>query len=146
MRPLNYLTIVLLCVTLGVPISGAAKSLSGAYLAARQADVERDYRISEQYYTRALRQDPNNPALMEYLIMAHISLGQFAAASPVAQRLDAQQVDSQLVNMMQIATGAAQGQYDDILLRIDQGKGIGALIDSLLVAWLSQVRVKCRML
>ena len=135
MRPLNYLTIVLLCVTLGVPISGAAKSLSGAYLAARQADAERDYRISEQYYTRALRQDPNNPALMEYLIMAHISLGQFAAASPVAQRLDAQQVDSQLVNMMQIATGAAQDQYDDILLRIDQGKGIGALIDSLLVAW-----------
>ena len=39
MRPLNYLTIVLLCVTLGVPISGAAKSLSGAYLAARQADA-----------------------------------------------------------------------------------------------------------
>ena len=51
MRPVNYLAIVLLCVTLGVPISGAAKSLSGAYLAARQADLERDYRVSEQYYT-----------------------------------------------------------------------------------------------
>ena len=127
MRPVNYLAIVLLCVTLGVPISGAAKSLSGAYLAARQADLERDYRVSEQYYTRAVQQDPNNPVLMEHLIMAHMSLGQFAAASPVAQRLDAQQVDSQLVNMMQIATSAEQGQYDSILQRIDQGKGIGAV-------------------
>ena len=135
MRPVNYLAIVLLCVTLGVPISGAAKSLSGAYLAARQADLERDYRVSEQYYTRAVQQDPNNPVLMERLIMAHMSLGQFAASSPVAQRLDAQQVDSQLVNMMQIATSAEQGQYDSILQRIDQGKGIGALIDRLLVAW-----------
>ena len=78
--------------------------------------------------------------------MAHISLGQFAAASPVAQRLDAQQVDSQLVNMMQIATGAAQGQYDDILLRIDQGKGIGRLLIACWWLGLSRVRVKCQML
>ena len=53
MRPLNYLTIVLLCVTLGVPISGAAKSLSGAYLAARQADVERHQLLRRAVQGRA---------------------------------------------------------------------------------------------
>ena len=135
MRQVKYLATVLLSVTLIAPISGTAETGSGAYLAARQADLARDYRVSEQYYTRALRQDPNNPLLMEYLVMAHMSLGQFAEASPVAERLDAQEVDSQLVNMIHIANSAQQGKYASILQRIDQGKGIGTLIDSLLRAW-----------
>ena len=135
MRQMKYLATILLSVTLIVPISGTAETGSGAYLAARQADLARDYRASEQYYTRALRQDPNNPLLMEYLVMAHMLLGQFAEASPVAERLDAQDVDSQLVNMMQIASSAHQGEYAGILQRIDQGRGIGTLIDSLLRAW-----------
>jgi tetratricopeptide (TPR) repeat protein len=131
----KYLAATVLSVTLATPVIGVCETLSGAYLAARQADLARDYTASEQYYGRALLRDPNNPSLLESQIMAHMSLGLFAPAMPLAQRLDAQGVDSQLLNMMLIAGAAQEGAYGRILDRIEQGKGIGSLIDSLLSAW-----------
>ena len=45
-----------------VPV-GAATNLSGAYLAAMQADFRNDYVAAADYYARALKVDEANPGL-----------------------------------------------------------------------------------
>ena len=42
------------------PRLAAAASLSGAYLAAIQADIRNDYPVAADYYRRALFLDPDN--------------------------------------------------------------------------------------
>ena len=44
--------------------AAASPSLSGAYLAAMQADFRNDYAAAADYYDRALATDPENVGLM----------------------------------------------------------------------------------
>ena len=68
----KYLAAAILSVTVATPVMGVCETLAGAYLAARQADLARDYTASEQYYGSALLRDSSNPNLLESQIMAYI--------------------------------------------------------------------------
>ena len=131
----NTAYVVLLYLIVATAVPALSDTLAGNYLAARQADLAHDFKTSEKYYARALRQDPNSPALMENLIVAQISLGRFDAAQPLAKVLDTKGFATQMVNMTMIASAARDGDYAGIIKRIGQEHGIGALIDSLLGAW-----------
>ena len=50
-------------------------SLSGAYLAGRQAALQNDFVASAQYYTAALARDPSNISLMEDTIATQLAIG-----------------------------------------------------------------------
>ncbi|MGE0501606.1 MAG: tetratricopeptide repeat protein [Rhizobiaceae bacterium] len=62
-------------------------SYSGAYLAARVAEVDNDLGSAIAYYQRALVFDPDNKALQQSLMLALIADGEFDAALPYAEKL-----------------------------------------------------------
>ncbi len=62
-------------------------SFSGAYLAARVAEVDNDLDSAIAYYQRALSFDPENQSLQQNLVLALISQGKFDAALPYALKL-----------------------------------------------------------
>jgi len=64
-----------------------ARNLSGAFLAAETARAENDFAAAVQYYTEALRYDPDNPGLQQELLLALVTNGEFDKALPIAEDL-----------------------------------------------------------
>ncbi|MET0942719.1 MAG: tetratricopeptide repeat protein [Mesorhizobium sp.] len=62
-------------------------SFSGAYLAARIAEVDNDLPGAISYYKRALSFDPDNEQLQQSLMLGLISEGRFDEALPYAEKL-----------------------------------------------------------
>ncbi len=113
----------------------AANSLSGGYLAARQASFLGDFKAAAEYYGRAVAFDPDNPALMERAVLANLSLGDVAHAVELADRLSDAGFQSQVGHMAQVAGLAASDDFAGLLARIDDGLAIGPLVDGLARAW-----------
>lgn len=112
-----------------------AEGLSGAYLAGRQARYLGDFDAAARYYGQALLRDPGNPQLMEALVLSDLSLGRIDRALPVATRMEAEGLRSQLSQMVLVANEGWNQNWDGLLARIEDDRAIGALVDGLIGAW-----------
>lgn len=108
---------------------------TGAYLAARQAVVQGNYQAAADYFTRALISDAGNPMLLENAVLSFLSLGDLDKALPIAQRMEADGLSSQPARMVLAAAEVKAGDFDALLERIAQDRGIGPLVDGLVAAW-----------
>lgn len=117
------------------PLPADAATLSGAYLAARQAGYQTDFSAAAEYYERALAYDSSNPGLLEAVTAARLSLGQVEAAREHALRLEALGHRSQLAQMAVLAGHARDANYAEVIARADGDKGVGPLVDGLVKSW-----------
>ncbi|SEP79199.1 tetratricopeptide repeat protein [Thalassovita taeanensis] len=126
-----------LCVAVGAVAapSAQAQGIAGAYLAARQAGMTADYQAASEYYTRALARDPGNPQLLEAATLSQLSLGQLSRAIPIARKIEADGLRSQVAQMVLMADEVASGKYAAVLERILSDHGVGPLVDGLAGAW-----------
>lgn len=129
----RLLPVFLSLLTLSQPLHG--QGFAGPYLAARQADFDRDFAVAVEYGIRAIARDPQNSALMEGLLVAQVGLGQIDRATPIATRLLALEPDNQIAGLVMLASGIRNGHWDDILDLLGQGISIGVAIDELIRAW-----------
>lgn len=113
----------------------SAESLSGAYLAARQAILGADFKAAAEYYARALVKDPDQVALMENYVVAQMALGNLDAAIAVARRLSETGARSQLAAMALTAERAKAEDYDGLITQLGEETGISPLVDGLLEGW-----------
>lgn len=118
-----------------VPQVAAAESLSGAYLAGRQAAVRNDFDASARYYTAALARDAANVGLMEDVIVTQLAMGRLDRALPIARLLEDRDSRSQAAHMTVIADLLSREEYETYLERDAETSGIGPLVDGLLAAW-----------
>ena len=132
-KPLSALFLAALVQVL--PLPAVADEAVGSYLAARQARYDYDFAAAARYFTQALTEDPSNPAILENAVVAHMALGQFDRAIPVAHKMEADDLKSQISHMVLIAESAAQEDYDALLTRIEDERGMGPLADGLIAAW-----------
>jgi tetratricopeptide (TPR) repeat protein len=112
-----------------------AQGIAGAYLAARSAGMASDFRVAAEYFTRALAYDSSNPQLLESTVLAQLSLGRVDRALPVARKMESDGLNSQFARMVLVADEVATGKFQSLLTRLDDGRGIGPLVDGLLKAW-----------
>ncbi|QDC11034.1 tetratricopeptide repeat protein [Oceanicola sp. D3] len=126
-----------LAVSLALPAAAqqADRGLSGAYLAARVASYNNDFRAAADYYTRALVRDRTNPFLLENAILAFIGLGDFKAAAPIARQMVETSEDSQIAQLVLIAEELRKKNYAGVLESIEAGESVGPLVDGLVRAW-----------
>ncbi len=131
-------------VALGVILAGhmalqgapaAAEMASGAYLAARHAGMQSDFAKAAEYYAIALARDPGNPRLMENTLLSFIGTGEFDKALPIARKMIADGMKSQVANMILLGDLARREDYAAILESLDEGERVGPLVDGLLKAW-----------
>lgn len=93
LRRWSVAALALLCVSAPAPLLAANDepvrigSLSGAFLAARVAEIDNDLDSTIKYYRRALSFDRDNQTLQQSLLLALISRGDFEAALPLAEKL-----------------------------------------------------------
>ncbi|MGR3292024.1 MAG: tetratricopeptide repeat protein, partial [Paracoccaceae bacterium] len=113
-----------------------ADSYSGAYLAARQAFSENDYKSAANYFTRALVQDPANTDLMENAILAFVGSGDIDRALAVSRRMVSLDHNYQVANMLLLADAANSKDYDAAVEMLGQSETVGPLVDGLALAWM----------
>ena len=125
--------LVALCVC--GPAALSARGIAGDYLAARQASFEGDFKQAAKYYGRALLFDPSNPSLLERATLAELSLGHVERAVATANKLTAEGHRSQIAHMAQVTAHVAADEYEAMLAQINDDRGVGPLVDGLLLAW-----------
>lgn len=123
--------------SVGLILSSTAASFAdaGSYLATRQALMGRDYQEQAHYATKSLVSDPRNPDLLETLIAAKISVGDFDDAFGYAMMLKEIEPSSQTSAMVLFARYVEAGEWDKLLSAIDEGAGVSSIIDGLSRAW-----------
>ncbi len=113
------------------------KSLSGNYLAARMADVEKDLTSAAHYYRSALADDPDNLFLLERALVSSTSSGDMREALSYAKRLNELQPENTPARLVLSIEDIRTGRYADAVDQMDQN-GAGVLADltgGLITAW-----------
>lgn len=130
------LTALVLAATFGLPLQAEEKADSGAYLAARIAESENDFRSAATWYDKALQADAANASLFEGAILADIGIGDFDKAIAAAKkRKDLGGDASQLAEVILLADQAKREDYAGIVKASADGRDIGDLANALVTAW-----------
>jgi tetratricopeptide (TPR) repeat protein len=121
-------------VSVGAP-QAFAQSVSGAYLAGRQATSQNDFSNASTYFVKALARDRTNPELMEGAVSSLLALGEIQKAVPIAKAVEQLELRSQTASMVLIANLVMNQDFDSVIARAGDNGGIGSLVDTLVSAW-----------
>lgn len=108
---------------------------AGAYLAARVAGVNEDFREAAHWFGQALAADPDNTALMEGSIIAQVGMGNIPPAVEIARQLEKADGQAQPMVMVLLADRAQRGDFSGLLDELRAGRSTGKLMDGLLLGW-----------
>lgn len=130
------LSALLLAAVMGSPLHADDDVDTGAYLAARIAEAENDFRAAAGWYGRAIIADSGNATLLDGAILAEIGIGDFALAIDAARlRHDLDGENSQLADLTLLADEAKREDYAAILSAAEAGRDVGDLANLLIAAW-----------
>ncbi|WP_316015810.1 tetratricopeptide repeat protein [Roseobacter sp. HKCCA0434] len=126
-----------LALPLAAPALAQSRNLSGAYLAAQQAEMRSDHRAAALYYTRALGFDGENTGLLQRAMQAQVAAGDVDVAASIADRLLDLNTENQFATLVALADDVAEGDFASALARIEEGEqGVTPLLADLLRGWL----------
>ncbi|MBN8631486.1 MAG: tetratricopeptide repeat protein [Rhodobacterales bacterium] len=130
------LTALVLAAALAAPLRADETIDSGAYLAARIAESENDFRAAASWFAKAIIADSGNPQLLDGAILAEIGVGDFDLATKAARlRKGIEGEASQLAEVALIADEAKREDYAAIVAGAEQGRDLGELANALVIAW-----------
>jgi tetratricopeptide (TPR) repeat protein len=139
MAPLMAATILLATPAFAVQRvdNGDLDSLSGTYLAARTADVEKDVASAARFYRAALKADPDNLFLLERALVLSAGAGNVDDAIGFARRLREKQPSNSPARLVLAVEQVRLGQYSAAVEELgDTGAGVLAdLTNALVSAW-----------
>jgi Flp pilus assembly protein TadD len=118
------------------PAALAEEGLSGAYLAAMQADIRNDYAMAAEYYRRALFLDPGNLTLMQNAAVSRVAMGDVAGARALSEQLVEIAPGSPIAVLVLLADALAQGDFAAAETVIDNaGPEANPLLVGLVSGW-----------
>ncbi|WP_093151381.1 tetratricopeptide repeat protein [Aliiruegeria lutimaris] len=120
---------------LSVSAQEPERGFSGAYLAARHASFQSDYRAAAEYFTRALARDRDNPELQENALLAFTGIGEIEKAVPIARRMQSLGYQSQMANMVLMGHELKAKNFDGVISGLDGPLTVGPLVDGLVRGW-----------
>ncbi len=120
------------------------QTLSGSYLAGRSADVARDLEAAALYFSAALARDPDNPILLERVLVLRMANGEIDAASGLADRLIGIDRRNPLARLLRSVEAFKQGAYDRAENEITETAPapLALLTSGLLSAWADEANGK----
>jgi len=115
-------------------------TLSGSYLAGRSADNARDLQPAIRYYSGALEADPENPTLLERVLILRLAAGQFDGSDSLAERLTAVDARNPLARLLLATRSLKAGAFADAQTQLSQAvkAPLSVLTGGLLTAWAYQ--------
>jgi tetratricopeptide (TPR) repeat protein len=130
------LSAIALAAVLGSPLHAEDDVDTGAYLAARIAEAENDFRAAGGWYGKAIIADSGNATLLDGAILAQLGAGDIALAIDAARLRHGLPGDpSQLAELTLLADEANREDYAAILSAAESGRDVGDLANQLVLAW-----------
>lgn len=130
------LTALFVAAALATPLRADEDIDSGAYLAARIAESENDFRAAATWYAKAIIADSKNPQLLDGAILAEVGVADFSLAIEAAKlRKDVGGDASQLAELVLVADETKREDYAALISGAEGGRDIGDLANQLVVAW-----------
>jgi len=116
---------------------GTRNTAAGSYLAAQQAELDRDADAAATYYRAALRADQRNPELLEKAFYALIADGEIEEAARLADRLVQVDRNNRVAHLVLGVRALKQKQYKDARGQFSQAAvgQVNDLIGAILMAW-----------
>jgi tetratricopeptide (TPR) repeat protein len=110
---------------------------AGSYLAAQQAELDRDADAAATYYRAALRADQRNPELLEKAFYALIANGDIEESARLADRLVQVDRNNRIAHLVLGVRALKQKQYKEAKAQFNQSSvgQVNDLIGTLLMAW-----------
>jgi tetratricopeptide (TPR) repeat protein len=131
---MRLLTATALALSLALPAM-AEQGDAGAYLAARSAAINKDYRAAAGWFARALLADPANIRLLEGVTVSQVGLGDFQTALAPARRLIDLGHPGQSAPIVQTVAHARNADFDAIVADKTLLDGVSKLFGQMAVAW-----------
>ena len=136
-QPLKALA---LAACLALPLAGPGTAQegdgsAGAYLAARVAASEFDFREAARWYDRLLDSGANDAATLEGSLISHLSLGDIDRAADLSRLLVQKGGRSQTAYIALLTDQVAREDYAALIADIQAGRSVGRLLDALVMAW-----------
>jgi tetratricopeptide (TPR) repeat protein len=112
-------------------------NLSGAYLAARTADVEKDVENAARFYREALKGDPANLLLLERAMVLSASSGNMVEALSLAEKLKSAAPDNHPARLLLAIEDIRAGRNQQAIETLGEGNSgvLAELTSALLRAW-----------
>ena len=135
-RPSRPLFALALSALLAMPAAAQDQGgTAGAYLAARVASSESDYREAARWYDRLIEAGQTDPATLEGALIAHLGLGEMERAGELARQIIQKGGRGQPAFIAMMIDQTAREDYAALIDDIKAGRSIGKLIDDLVTAW-----------
>lgn len=136
-QPLKALA---LAACLALPLAGPGTAQegdgsAGAYLAARVAASEFDFREAARWYDRLLDSGADDAATLEGSLISHMSLGDIDRAADLSRLLVQKGGRSQTAYIALLTDQVAREDYAALIADIEAGRSVGRLLDDLVMAW-----------
>lgn len=137
--PLPALIALALGLALAMPAAAQEEvdGSAGAFLAARVAASENDFREAARWYDRLIATGMNDPLTLEGAVISHLSLGQMDRAAELARQLVQKGGRSQTAFIALLADQAAREDFAGLIADTQAGRSVGRLVDDLVIAWAS---------
>ena len=124
----------------GLPVASPlprAQSLSGAYLAAKAAQLDGDLSTSADFYAQALALDPSSQQLRQDALFAYLADGRFAKAVDLATGLQKSPEAAKVARITLGVDSLDKGEYDRAIKQFDiaDQSDLDALLLGELMAW-----------
>ena len=112
-------------------------TFSGAFLAARTADVDHDYATSIPLYKKALLLEPGNVEIRERLMIALLMSGQFEEGVKNAEDLKNDPSVERITTIVRGLNAIREGKYDSAksILKYTGPNDLDRMTNALLLAW-----------
>jgi tetratricopeptide (TPR) repeat protein len=121
----------------GAAAAASGTSLSGAYLAAMQAEARNDYVAAARYYGEALARDEGNPGLTQNAIVSNVALGDIPAALSLAESMAEIMPEHQIAMMVRLADALSKDDFDRAQALVEAaGESINPLLGGLVAGWI----------
>src|SRR5215475_6108536 len=119
------------------PHDASRFSPAGSYLAARQANLDRDADAAAIYYRAALKADQRNPELLEQTFYSVLAFGEIDEAVRLAERLVQLDKNNRNVHLVLGVRSLKQKQWKDARAHFNQAMHgpVNDLTGTLLSAW-----------
>lgn len=115
----------------------SVNSFSGAFLAARTADVDQDYETAITLYTKALEFDPANTEIRQRLMIAQLLNGNFDAGAKMAETLKDDSSVERVTTMVLSLNAMRHKEFAgaEKLLKYTGPNDLDKMVNTLLIAW-----------
>jgi len=135
-RPSRPLVAMALAALMALPVAAQEREgNAGAYLAARMAAMENDYREAALWYGRLIETGSNDPGTLEGAMIAHLGMGEMDRAGELARQIIQKGGRSQPTFIAMLIDQSAREDYAQLIADIQAGRSVGKLLDDLVTAW-----------